>query len=379
MFLIQFHFQSYGATNDGDHAVLSLDKYLGVDVWSQIYKKLELILQAYDTNENGTANGEIISLNPTQLEMDVSWKTFRSYHKDIVRLLKGKSCENQCAKILNVKVRMISALEKFKKPHGLEKIRDKKSTESVDCEPDASSSSPFSVVVAAAAVENRSSNASSKPQFQPQNDEEYIPAPITDISSSHDYTPSTLSNSIENIVASPLSRLHDGDGDIDDVYTPSQKNGNNDSQIITYTPTKITHASKKIDLNRNDYTEKKTKRIKNKNIIIFGGDSGDEIDKDIKRSLRRELRSTPKKSQIESDKPKLQGNLDSWVNLSRPKRQDIKKDCDRSNDKKKIRKIGTSESVQKEMNEAEKMRYLREQFEKMDDTTTVVGHHRGHM
>lgn len=37
------------------------------------------------------------------------------------------------------------------------------------------------------------------------------------------------------------------------------------------------------------------------------------------------------------------------------------------------------ENGQKEMNEAEKMRYLREQYEKMDDSSIVIGHQREHM
>lgn len=354
--MIQFNFKYYDAG-------LSLDKYLGVDVWSQIYQKVEVKLQAYGTNVDTAVKDEIICLDRAQLELDVSWKPFRTYQKDVVRQIKGKSCDKPCDKFLNVKVRAISALDKFRKLHGLEKTSEKKSTESIDSEPSTSAGS-----TSAGAAENRSSNGStSKSQSQSQSIEEYVPEPVTDISNSLDYTPSTLSNSVENVVASPVDHGHDDDDD--DVYTPNVI-GNNDSQI-TYTPTKIAHASKKTDLNRNDFTtQKKTKRIKSKHMMIFGGDSGDDIDKDSKSGLRREMRSTPNTSQINSEKPKLQGKLDEWVNHTRPKRHDAKKDCDRADDKKKIRRIGTngkSEGIKKEMNEAEKMRYLRELYEDMDD------------
>lgn len=347
MLLIQFIFPSYDATNNGNQAVLSLDKYLGADVWLQIYKKIEPKLQAYHTTVELSKEEETINLSRAQLELNISWKPFRTYHKDVIRQDNGKSCDSPCAeKILNVKVRMCSALDKFKKK------TEKKSTEStVDSESNASTSN--------AATENRTSNGSTSTP-KSQNVEEYVPEPVTEIPSL-DYTPSTLSlNSIENVVASPLS------DDEHDVYTPSQRNGNNDSQIITYTPTKITHTSlkttaKKTDLNWNDCTDKKNDKMKN----LFG-DSGDEIES-------RRLRSTAKPSQIEPEKPKLQGNLDEWVNKNRSKRPDTKKDCDRTDSKKKIRKIGTNEKSErdkKEMDECEKIRQLREQYEAneaMDD------------
>lgn len=355
---------------------MSLDKYLSADVWSQIYKKLE-------------ANGEkddTISLSRAQLELDVSCKTFRSYQKEVARLLKGKSCDSSCEKVLMVKVRMVSALDKYKRRHGLEKTAEKKSTESINGEPSTSGSAAVAAVAAAtAATESRSSNGSTS-QPQSQNVEEYVPEPVTDVSSNLDYTPSTLSkkqlsevsinlNSIENVAASPLDHVHD------DVYTPSQKTGSNDSLAITYTPTKIAHAhtSQSTDLNRNDCTEKKTKRIKSKHKManIFGdADSGDEIDKDSKIGLRRDLRSTP-------STPKQQGRLDGWVSR-RPKRQDAKTDCDRVDNKRKIRKIGTNErsdGIRKDMNEAEKLRYLREQFEQENaNNADMIGEHQyGHM
>lgn len=363
MLLIQFIFQSYDATNtNGNQLNLSLDKYLGLDVWSQIYKKLEPKILAF---RNGDFSEEetTVNMNRAQLELNVSWKPVRSYHKDVARQFSGKSCDNSCAKVLNVKVRMFSALDKFKKLYGHEKQTEKISESTLDCESNASSSN--------AASENRTSNGSIS-QSLSQSVEEYVPEPLTDIPSSLNYTPSTLSNSIEDVVASPLV------DDEHDVYTPSQKNGNNDSQIITYTPTKITQtsfktASKKTDSNRNDSVDKKSNKMKK----IFG-DSGDEIDNDddggggSQSGSRHGLRSTPGTSRIESDKTKVQRQIDEWVTKGRSKRTDSKRDCDRSDDKKKIRKIGTNgktERSKKELNEDEKIRQLREQYEyeAMDD------------
>lgn len=281
MLLIQFIFQSYDVANNGIQADLSLDKYLGADAWSQIYKKLEPQLQEFRNAGDLSKEEEIVNLNRLQLELNISWKKVRTYHKDVVQQFNGRSCDNSCAKVLNVKVRMSSGLDKYKKLHPHEKTTEKNSTETtIDGELSNASTSN-------AATENRTSNGSTS-QSLSQNVEEYVPEPLTDVSSSLNYTPSTLSSSIENVVASQFF-----DNDIEDVYTPSQKNGKNDSQIVTYTPTKITRttsrtaAAKKTDLNRNDCTEKKSHKMKK----IFG-DSGDEIDNNSQNESRH-LRSTP--------------------------------------------------------------------------------------
>lgn len=378
-----FDFPSY---DDGNHFSLSLDKYLGADVWSQIYRKLEPKLKAYLDHTDATEKSDQIYLNRAQLKLDVAWKTCKSFQKDAGRAIKMKGCDGSFENVLIVKVRMISALDELRKRQGLEKTAEKKSSESINSEASASGSS----AAVAAATESRSSNGSTsqpKSQSQSQNVEEYVPEPVTiDIASSLKYTPSTLSkkqlseasiisNSNENVAATLLDDVHD------DVYTPSQKGGSNDSQAITYTPKKIEHTSQKTDWNRNDFAEKKAKRTKSKHkmVNIFGeGDSGDEIDKDSKIGLRRDLRSTPTTSQMESAKtPKVQGKLTDWVS-TRAKRQDVKKDCDRADNKRKVRKIGANEKsggIRKDMNEAEKLRYLRELDEKMDDTGVTVGHH----
>lgn len=333
--MIQFIFQSYDVNS------LSLDKYIGADVWSQIFKKLDPILRAY-TNES--SKEQKITLTRAQLELNVSWTKLRTFHKDLLRLSNGKSCDDLHSRVLVVNVGMVSALDKFKRH--FEKKTEKKSTESVDDESNA------------AATENRSSNGSTS--LSP-NIEEYVPKPVTDISSSFNYTPSK--KSAENAVAISL--------DDEDVYTPSLTIGDDESQIVTYTPTKLTNPATKTtqmhtDLNRNDCSTEKKSRMEQ----IFGGDSGDDIDMDGACGLQR---STPKTPQIESNKSK-QGVLDHWVN-TRPKRTDSKRNGDRADDKRKVRKIGTENNPKRdknEMTESEKIRKLRKDFEAMESKEATI-------
>lgn len=101
VFLIQFYFKSH-EVND-----LSLDKYIGVDIWSQIYKKLEPILEAYHT-ANDTQKEKKISLYNTQLELVVSWNKLTTCHEEYIQDVDGKSCDNLHPKVLTVKVGMDS-------------------------------------------------------------------------------------------------------------------------------------------------------------------------------------------------------------------------------------------------------------------------------
>lgn len=341
MVLIEFQFPSH----DGG---LSLDKYLGADVWSQIYEKLQSAFEAYrQHNASDALADDTHTLKRAQLEMKTSWKSARSYHKDILRKLDGKG-DDSFADVLMVRVGMISALDKYKKLHGYEKKTEKRSTESADSEP-------------SAAKENRSSNGSTT-----QVHEEYVPEPLTDILRSLNYTPSTLSNSNENMVISPIG-VHPECSE----YEPSLvKNGNNDSQVITYTPTKISAtvskaAKLRADASRPGVVVKKDKMMK----TIFGGDSGDDHDSDGDKSEPRRLRLTSKSSQIDTNKPKeVQLNLNKWINTNRiTKRTDTARNGDRADDKKKIRKIAADEQPKREhKTEDEKMRELAEYFEKAE-------------
>lgn len=344
MLLIEFHFNSYGPSNS-----LSHDKYFGIDVWSQIYEKLQPKFDAFQQNE--TLPDETITLKRSQLELKTTWKLAKSYHKDILRKMIGKGCDSSNADVLIVKVGMISALDKCKKLYGNEKKTEKTSTESADSEPNV-------------AKENRTSNGSTSQISAPI--EEYVPEPLIDISSSLNYTPSTLSNSIENVMASPIDVEHT------EYEPPLVTNGQNDSQVITYTPTKIalnslSKAAKiKTDVNRTDHADKKTQHRMQQ---IFGGDSGDDIDSDSKSEGRR-LRSTP---QTDSDKSKVhQGNLDGWVSM-RAKRTEPKTDGDRD-DKKKMRKIATTDQLKREQKktEDEKLHELANDWKRDDVKEAVV-------
>lgn len=364
MLLIEYHFVSY---DGGQSNCLSLDKFLGADTWSQIYEKLKPSFEAYRTNSSDSLKDSKLSLRRAQLELKVTWKRVSPYHKEIIRYLKGSGCDSPCTDVLFVEVRMVTSIDGYKKQYASEKKTEKRSTESVESEANTHSGS-------VSVKENRSTNGLTNSQ----NDEEYVPEFLTEVASSLNYTPSTLSNSIENVTVSAAI----ADEHIE--YEPSllQNGNNNDSEIVTYTPTKISPTAPKAKKLKSDVNDKKGQpydRMKE----IFGGDSGDDNGSDGKssRSGSRRLRSAPKPAQIDSEKSKTQSKLDAKYGFTtnqsnRSKRSDTKKDCDRHDDKSKIRKIAmpemTTECAKKI--ESEKLRKLTEEYALMDFKISIDEH-----
>lgn len=345
MLLIQFFFPSYDGNSHGNS--LSLDKYLTADVWSQIYDKLKPTIGKYQPQATELLEGETIVLRRAQIELKTTWKKAKSWHQNIIQQLNrnGDSSQNaDTAHVLMVSVGMVSALEKYKKQYGVEKKAEKRPTESVEGE----SSTPGGSVV----KETRSSNESK----MSQEDEEYVPASVTDLPACLNYTPSTKSNSVDNEQNEYEPPVVNGNSNLQPTYTPSKK-----------IPTTVSKATKA----KTDSSEKPKKQHCMK--TIFGGDSGDDNDSDSK-SESRSLRSTQKTPQTDADKPKtFQTSIDGYM-TNRSKRTDTKKDCDRSDDKKKIRKIAAQEKIDcnaAKRIEDEKMRKLREECELMDFSIEV--------
>lgn len=297
--LIQLQFQSHNVKVNGSQVVgLSLDKYFGVDVWSQMYTKLEAQIELYKADTKAQLKEITIPMNRAQLELRISWKSKKPFHKEVAyqQLSKERGCD-LCPYVLVVKVAMVSALDKYKKQHTQQELKterpsSKPSTKSIKPEP-------------SEATDSRTSNGSSSNDV-----EEYVPAPITSIDRIPKYTPSALSM-VGKTILSSMEKIS-----VTDEYTPALQRADDKDDIITYTPTKIDEvklkSTMKTDLNRNDYPEKK-KRTDTKICDLFG-DSGDEPELE-NNGTSRFLRSTKKPSQSDVVKgtPKPQSKLDGWV------------------------------------------------------------------
>lgn len=291
MLVVQFHFDTHDIKVNGSQVDgLSFDKYIGLDVWTQIYTKLEEPLQRYKKSIETRLKDEIIPMRRAQLELRVSWRSKQAFHREIVKLESSKKCD-LCPFSMVVKIGMVSVMEKYKKQHSQDKMAIEKSQQkSIVRETNESNG-------------QRTSNGSSSCADV----EEYVPSGSGE--NSLKYTPSTVSSS--NNEKSIKSEEYSPDlfGDVD---------------AITYTPTKIDekkvikdqsnrHKSTTIetDLNRNDYHTKKKRTEAPKINELFGGDSDDSSGR-----LNHILRSAKKTNHTDSSKNKPQPKIDHWVKLT---------------------------------------------------------------
>lgn len=283
MLVVQFQFDTHDIKVNGTQVNgLSLDKYIGLDVWQQIYTKLEEPLEKYRNNIDTRLKDDTIQMRRAQLELRVSWRSKQAFHREIVNQ-EVKQC-NLCPYCMVVKIGMVSMLDKYKKQQSHEKLTTEKiQTKSSNIRESDESN------------ELRTSNGSSSADV-----EEYVPE--GKVANSLKYTPSTVSSKTEKSIKS-------------DEYSPTQSA----DDIVTYTPTKISDTKSqreqnnrhkiatKTDLNRNDYQSKK-KRIDPKINDLFGGDSDDNS-----KRLNHVLRSAKKPIHNDSSKEKPQPKLEQWV------------------------------------------------------------------
>lgn len=289
--VVQFQFDTHNIKVNGTQASgLSLDKYIGLDVWSQIYTKLEEPLQRYKNSIDTRLKDETIPMRRAQLELRVSWRSKQAFHREIVKLESTK--RDLCPYSMVVKIGMVSVLDKYKKQHSQDKMAiEKPHLKSSVRDSDESNG-------------QRTSNGSSSGADV----EEYVPS--GNVSNSQlKYTPSSVSSSNEKSVKS-------------EEYSPNLFGSADD---ITYTPTKIDeknfhkdqinkHKSMtiKTDLNRNDYHSKKKRTDAPKINELFGGDSDDSSGR-----LNHNLRSAKKINHTDSSKDKPQLKIDNWVKLQK--------------------------------------------------------------
>lgn len=289
MLVVQFQFDTHNIKINGTHIDgLSLDKFIGLDTWEQIYLKLKEPFERYGSTIDTRLKDETISMRRAQLELRVSWRSKQAFHREIV----GLEMKNAdiCPYVMVVKIGMVSMLDKYKKQHSQD-IATITSEKTVTKPKSAVRSSDESNGA-------RTSNSSSSNDID-ADIEEYVPA--GNVPNSLKYTPSTVSISNER----------------SDEYSPSTQSADD---IVTYTPTKIgdikSHKDQnnkqktkiKTDLNRNDYVSKKKRNDPSKANDLFGADSDDSNDR-----RNANLRSANRINHTESSKEKPQPKLDNWV------------------------------------------------------------------
>lgn len=351
--VVQFQFESHDIKVNGSQVDgFSLDKYLGLDVWAQIYTKLDVAVDKYRNNIEIRLKDETIQMRRAQLELVLSWKNIQPFHREVVRI-ERKNCDF-CHFVMVIKIGMISLQDKYRKQlsqeKSLDKHKDSQKSKSALCESDGSSAI-------------RTSNGSSSNDV-----EEYVPAARSNVvSNSVNYTPATLTKIIEKAT-------------VTEEYTPITQSIEDDKGMVTYTPTKIgdtksnrepshrLRSAVKTDVNRNDCNDKK-KRNNDAKISELFGDSDSDVDKNVRSNLN--LRSKSKDHTDTKRTPKPQKSLDSWV----ARRQIIKTQNGITDDNPKKRKIDAISPIELvhsvKDDEAKKLKALREEWEQMDEPVTI--------
>ncbi|XP_031620826.1 uncharacterized protein CG4951-like [Contarinia nasturtii] len=303
--IVQFQFDSYDVKGGDVH---SLDKYIGLDLWSQIYTKLNTPLEKYKSNIEAKLKAETISMHRAQLELKLTWRNKQPFHREVLNQEK-KNCD-LCPFVLIVSISPVSLVNKYKKQLSQDKLTTEKS-QSKSTNEHKSATQPKLM----SGRESSDSNGTRTPNSvdSTENVEEYVPPGIT-TAKNLNYTPSPTG----------VKKM--------DEYTPPNSI-KSDSDIITYTPTKIDEnksykhkSTVKTDLNRNDCPHKKKRTNYHK----------------VERNGRANLRSAKKAT----SKPQST-NLYSLVSTSRA-----------LNDETKINEIIP----------IEEKHYKNKQFEKNDES-----------
>lgn len=344
---MQFQFDSYDIKVNGSQIDgCSLDKYMSLDVWSQIYAKLETIVDEYGKSIDKRPKDDTIQMRRAQLELKIVWRTMQPFYKEVVRLEKTNVA--LCQFVMVVKVNTVSVIDKYKRQHSQEKLSQKSQTQRKLDSSDAT----------------RSSNGSSSNDQE----EEYVPSSRNNISNNLDYTPTTLTNSTEK-----KSKANSNT----DEYTPITQIADDD--IVTYTPTKIEQhknaqlkykSSTTIDVNRNTCPDKKTRTDD-----LFG--DSDESDIPIKSNFNLRSKSvaqTPSKSAV-----KTQKSMDSWITTRSSKTQNPASNVDTTKKRKLDEQAAIESSHTKHSNapsakdeERKKLRALAKEWEEVEKEKQIV-------
>lgn len=290
--LVQFRFNKHTVKVRRSHVEgYTLDKYLTLDTWSQIYTKLTDPIDDYTKDETKRPESTTVKMNRAQLNLKISWTPMDSTYRQIGDM-ECMDSENICPMVMTVHIDMWSLIDKYKKEHQ-SKPEPKPATNGNGI----SSASSVTSATSTSSTTSTTTTAKQLPIKSPMNnepnksivaeiagdgkgveDEEYVPIAMADVGNGLQYTPST-------VIISAL-----------DEYTPT--NVGDPEQIVTYTPTKIAKSqsdegvrqakkygtSNKTDVNRNDSSSKRHRTIHK--VDAMSDLFGDSDDGDVGRMTR---------------------------------------------------------------------------------------------
>lgn len=125
--LIKFVFESSDGL--GDKLVChSLDKYMSVDAWTQLYEKLGKSIDRYVKNDTKTPASDKITMFRAQLELRVSWLKVDEFHAHFCDSLAG----DRYSHFMVVSVNSFSRVNEFRRKHKTQNSQTNGNGESID-------------------------------------------------------------------------------------------------------------------------------------------------------------------------------------------------------------------------------------------------------
>lgn len=89
----------------------SLDKYMSLDVWKNLYEKISRPIDRYVRNESNVPSKETIPMRRSQLDLNISWQKCVSHHLSLL----GLEAERVYTYSMEVTVRGVSRVNEFVK------------------------------------------------------------------------------------------------------------------------------------------------------------------------------------------------------------------------------------------------------------------------
>lgn len=312
-----FHSHNVKIGKNGNVHGCSLDKYLSLDVWSQIYTKLNDSIERAAQKSLKDLKKDVISMRRAQLELKVSFKTTEPYYIDIVR--EGCDAINIHPHVMLVNVNTFSDVRGYKKAHPSKNLKSNLSND--DEYIPAQTNGPVSVGTVMP-VYTPSKVQSERHNEYTQNDE-YMPSGANkndDIS----YSPQKIiGKNSKSETATKMARNYSQDSDFNLIETPST-----------------------IDHNENNYKDDGKSTSQN----CFGSADDDSPKTSIRCTRSQSKMETKKTSRCGDDLKKDKHKLTDWYQTDRLKHLNGKSGSSGSENgqkKRKIEKVDRSESEQK--------------------------------
>lgn len=314
----------------------SLDKYLTLDTWSQIYTKLTDPINNYMEDTTKTPVSNSIKMNRAQLCLKISWTAIDAMHRQL-NIIENLDNSNVCPLMMNVHIDVWSMIDKYKKDNQI------KSESSPSTNGNGMTSKSATVKLSSPKKTITTVDlAKIKLTKEMDTDEEYVPPASGNVENGLQYTPSLVTD-IKSEEYMPTNSSEDVD------------------QIVSYTPSKIakSHSDDAIDtkkygqysrtdVNRNDYNSRRDKTsTKTDAFVELFGDSDDSVGamtRSAKKSAQQRIHVPHRKtSKHPSNETKTQSDLSKWFTKDDGKSvEDLKS----SKEPNKKRRIDTSDSLE---------------------------------